>query len=333
MFSLSRKRHLKPLLYLFEQGAVTKGEVEAHLLAVSSSIVGEPLIVKGSEILSPGENMPSVSSTFEPSEASIQQADAAEGFAQYRELLMMLTWRDIKIRYKQSIMGFAWAILMPILVIGSGLVVMVAFATMSGKPINKLDVLSVAVKSVPWAFFVAAVRFATNSLVMNKELVTKIYFPREILPMAAVLANLFDFLVASTVLVVILAVMRIGASVYLLWVLPLLVLLILLTISCGILLACANLFFRDVKYLVEVLLTYGVFFTPVFYSASTLGKWGFILLLNPVGPVLESLRNTIILHRSPDLPWLAYSTIWGILGFMLTWKIFQKAEASFAESI
>jgi lipopolysaccharide transport system permease protein len=257
----------------------------------------------------------------------------SEEFGQYKELLLMLTKRDIKIRYKQSLMGFAWAILMPVLVVGSGLIVMVAFAAMSGKPINKLDVLSVAVKSVPWAFFVAAVRFATNSLVMNKELVTKIYFPREILPMAAVLANLFDFFVAFSVLTLILAAMRIGASIYLLWVPPLLVLLILLTMSCGILLACANLFFRDVKYLVEVLLTYGVFFTPVFYSASMLGKWGFILLLNPVGPILESLRNTIILHRAPDLSWLAYSTVWGVLGFLLTWKIFQKAEASFAESI
>jgi len=254
-------------------------------------------------------------------------------FGQYKELLFTLTLRDIKVRYKQSFMGFAWAILMPVLVVGSGLIVMVAFSAMSGKPINKLDVLSVAVKSVPWAFFVAAVRFATNSLVMNKELVTKIYFPREILPLASIFANFFDFLVASFVLALILCVTRVGASIYLLCVPALLILLVLLTMSCGILLACANLFFRDVKYLVEVLLTYGVFFAPVFYSASILGKWGFLLLLNPIGPVLEGLRNVIILHRAPDLPWLAYSATWATVGLLLTWKIFQRAEASFAESI
>lgn len=245
----------------------------------------------------------------------------------------MLTLRDIKIRYKQSVMGFAWAVLMPILVIGSGLVVMVAFATMSGKPVSKVDVLSVAVKSVPWAFFVAAVRFATNSLVMNKELVTKIYFPREILPLAATFANLFDFLVAAGTLCVILVICKIGVSLYLLWVPILLLLLILLTAGCGILLACANLFFRDVKYIVEVVLTYGIFFTPVFYSARMLGRWGTLLLLNPVGPVLESLRDTVILHQSPDLGWLAYSAIWAVAGSFLTWKIFQKAEGYFAESI
>ena len=257
----------------------------------------------------------------------------SEELVQYKELLLMLTRRDIKIRYKQSLMGFAWAILMPVLVVGSGLIVMIAFATLSGKPINKIDVLSVAVKSVPWAFFVSAVRFATNSLIQNKELVTKIYFPREILPLASVLANLFDFLIAAVVLIVVLAFSRIGVSVYLFWVPVLLALLVLLTAGFGILLACANLFFRDVKYLVEVGLTYGIFFTPVFYSASTFGKWGKLLLLNPLGPILESLRDTVILHRAPDYGWLAYSAVWAILGFLLVWVVFQKSEASFAESI
>jgi lipopolysaccharide transport system permease protein len=257
----------------------------------------------------------------------------SEAFSQYKELLFMLTWRDVKIRYKQSIMGFAWAILMPILVIGSGLIVMVAFAAMSGKPVNKMDVLSVAVKSVPWAFFVAALRFATNSLVMNKELVTKIYFPREILPMAAVFANFIDFCVASAVLCVILVISRIGVSVYLLWVPVLLALLMLVTLSCGILLACANLFFRDVKYLVEVVLTYGIFFTPVFYTAKMFGKWGTLLLLNPLGPILEAFRDTVILHQSPNLAWIGYSAMWAIFGSLLTWRVFKRAEGTFAESI
>jgi ABC-type polysaccharide/polyol phosphate export permease len=257
----------------------------------------------------------------------------SQEWVHYKDLLFMLTWRDIKIRYKQSIMGFAWAILMPVLIVGSGLIVMVAFSTLSGKPVNKLDVLSVAIKAVPWAFFVGGIRFATNSLVMNKELVTKIYFPREILPLASVLANLFDFAIAGSVLILILMGVRVGASVHLLWVPVYLLLLLLLTAGFGMLLACANLFFRDVKYLVEVILTYGIFFTPVFYSASTLGKWGPILLLNPVGPILEGLRDTVILHKSPNLHWLVYSTVWAIAGVLISWRIFQRAESSFAESI
>lgn len=262
-----------------------------------------------------------------------EQPQLFKDLSQYRELLLMLTERDIKIRYKQSVMGFAWAVLMPILIVGSGLIVMVAFSAVSGKPINKIDVLSVSVKAVPWAFFVGAIRFATSSLIMNKELVTKIYFPREILPLAAILANLFDFAVAGGVLAIILLFSGIGASIQLLWVPVLLVLLILFSAGLGILLACANLFFRDVKYLVEVILTYGIFFTPVFYSSSTLGKWGPLLLLNPVGPILEGLRDAIVIHKAPNLGWLSYAAVWACLGYLISWKIFQRAERSFAESI
>ena len=269
--------------------------------------------------------------------ASVAQTEAlrqpSREWTHYKDLLFMLAWRDIKIRYKQSVMGFAWAILMPVLIVGSGLIVMVAFSTVSGKPVNKPDILSVALKAVPWAFFVGGIRFATSSLIMNKELVTKIYFPREILPLAAVLANLFDFAIAAGVVAIVLALLGVGASVYLLYLPVYLFLLLTLTSGLGMFLACANLFFRDVKYLVEVILTYGVFFTPVFYSASTLGKWGPILLLNPMGPILEGLRDTVILHHPPDLRWLAYSAVWAIGGVLIAWKVFHGAESSFAESI
>lgn len=251
----------------------------------------------------------------------------------YRELLYMITYRDIKVRYKQSIMGFFWAVLMPILIIGSGMIVMVVFSTISGHPINKSDVLAVAAKAVPWAFFVAAVRFGTNSLVANKELVTKIYFPRAIMPIAAVLASFFDFAVAESVLAIVLIVSRVGVSVQIFWLPVLLAALLLFTAGLALLLACANLFFRDVKYLVEVVLTYGIFFTPVFYSAAKLGKWGWILMLNPLGPILESISSVLVLHQPPSPAWLVYSAAWSVLIFLLSWRIFQKSEAAFAEAI
>lgn len=252
---------------------------------------------------------------------------------QYRDLLFMLTWKEIRIRYKQSVMGFFWAILMPVLIVGSGLIVKIAFSTLSGRPINLSDILAVGVKAVPWAFFVGALRFATNSLTGNSNLVTKVYFPREIFPLSSVLANMFDFAVASAVLVATLIIARVGVSIHLLWVPVLLLLLFLLTSGLGMLLACGNLFFRDVKYLVEVVLTYGIFFTPVFYEARAMGKWGPLLLLNPLGPILESLNDVVVLHQAPDLGWLGYSAAWAVLGFLVAWKIFQKAEPAFAESI
>lgn len=245
----------------------------------------------------------------------------------------MLTWRDIKIKYKQSVMGFMWAIFMPIIIIAAGVLVKKAFSILSGKPMELSQLASVSVKAIPWSFFVGSIRFATNSLTSNMNLVTKIYFPREVFPFSAMFSNLFDFLVASIVLVIILAVGGIGISVYLFWLPVLLLLLILLSAGLGMLLACANVFFRDVKYIVEVILTFGIFFTPVFYEAEMFGKWGPILLLNPIGAILESINALVVHHHPPDIFWLGYSTLWALGGLFISWIIFHKAEFAFAENI
>jgi lipopolysaccharide transport system permease protein len=252
---------------------------------------------------------------------------------QYRELLLMLAWRDISIRYKQAVMGFLWAILMPVLIVGSGAIVTLGLSTVSGKPVNKLDMLSVSIKAIPWAFFVGAIRFATASLVSNKELVTKIYFPRQVLPIATVLAQVFDFGVALVAVTALLVIAQVGVSFQLLWVPLLLGILVLLTAGLAMLLSCANLFFRDVKYVVDVLLTYGIFFTPVFYTSATFGKWGVLMQVNPVGPILEGLTATILYHRPPDLPWVLYSASVAVVISVVSWRIFRRAEPLFAESV
>lgn len=260
-------------------------------------------------------------------------AESFREVMQYRDLLYMLTWRDIKARYKQSIMGFFWAILMPLLIVGAGVLVRVAFSITSGHRINFADLSGIALKSLPWAFFVGAIKFGTNSMVSNTNLVTKIYFPREVFPVAAVLASLFDASIASSVIICLLVLARVGVSVLLLWVPVILGLIILLTAASAVLLSCANLFFRDVKYLVDVLVTFGIFFTPVFYDAHMLGKWAPLVLLNPLGALLEALNDTVIRHQAPSLPWLGYAACASLLGLLAAWRIFDRAEPSFAEII
>ncbi len=245
----------------------------------------------------------------------------------------MLVWKDIRIRYAQTVMGFFWAILMPSLVILSGVLVKKAFSTLSGVPMALSDLVSISVKAIPWAFFVGAIRFSTNSLIGNSALVKKIYFPREVFPLASVLTSLFDFAIAATALALVLAVAGIGVSIHLLW-LPILIgLLVVLAIAAGLLLSCANLFFRDVKYLVEVFLTFGIFFTPVFYEVRQFGDWAPILLLNPVAPILEAISHVVIAHQTPDIPWLCYAASWGLVGLAGAWKIFDLAQPAFAESV
>ena len=252
---------------------------------------------------------------------------------QYRHLLMMLTWRDIRIRYKQSVMGFMWAIFMPLLIVAAGIIVKKGISIISGKPLELSDLASITVKALPWSFFIGTVRFSTSSLVSNRNLVTKIYFPREVFPLASVLANLFDFGIASTALIVILGFMGVGISVQILWVPVLLLFLVLFSAGLGMLMSCANLFFRDVKYIVEVILTFAIFFTPVFYEASIFGKWETLLLLNPVGAILECINTVVVLYRPPNYFWLSYAASCGIGLFLLAWNIFHRLEYSFAENI
>ncbi len=251
----------------------------------------------------------------------------------YRELLYMLAYRDIKVRYKQSVMGFLWAILMPVLIVMAGVLVRYGYVLIAGKHLEPSDIASVAVKSLPWAFLVSSIRFGCNSLVLNPNLVTKVYFPKEIFPMAAVLASLFDFLVASVALIALLLAFRIGWSVYLLWTPVLIAMMVILAAGVGMIVSAASLFFRDVKYIVEILLTFGIFFTPVFYDTSMLGAKGKWLLLNPIAPILDGLSACVALHEPPDLRWLGYSLGFGLVAILGGYVFFKHLEPAFAESI
>ena len=251
----------------------------------------------------------------------------------YRELLYMITWRDIRVKYKQSVMGFMWAIFMPILIVATGILVRFGMAQLSGTPLEMTQILTVSVKAIPWAFFISSMNFATNSLTGNSNLVTKIYFPKEIFPISAIMSQFFDLILATVPLIVLLAVVRIGISVQLLWVLPLLINLVVLTMAIGVFLSAANLFFRDVKYLVNVITNFAIFFTPVYYDVKLAGKWSYLLLLNPISPILEGFNSCVVLHQAPESRWVFYSFAVSILGAVFAIRFFKKLEAKFAENI
>src|SRR6185437_14662130 len=165
---------------------------------------------------------------------------------EHRELLEQLTRRDIKLRYKQAAMGFAWAIFMPCLIVLSGLIIRYAMAQISGQTLQRVDIANIAIKGVGWAFFVGALGFATASLVGNSNLVTKIYFPREVLPLSSVGAQAFDTSIGLLTLIVILPFLGVRLHASFVWIPLLLLLLVLFTTGVSLFLSCANLFFRDV---------------------------------------------------------------------------------------
>lgn len=264
---------------------------------------------------------------------------------EHRDLLVQLAVRDIKLRYKQAVMGAAWAVFMPLLIVLSGLIIRLAMAKISGSSVTGVEIANIAVKGLGWAFFVGALGFATASLVGNSNLVTKIYFPREVLPIAACIAQSFDSAIGLLAVAVVLPFLGVSPSLQLLWVPILLVLLWALSAAAALFLSCANLFFRDVKYMVQVFLSFGIFFTPVLVDAPMFGpRFAPIIMLNPVSPILEGLRLAVVDHHNliqPVLsrpgdwvswhPWyLAYSAAWAIVGLVASALFFHRSERRFA---
>jgi lipopolysaccharide transport system permease protein len=271
---------------------------------------------------------------------------------QYRELLFQLTLRDVRIRYKQAVMGFGWALVMPVLVVGAGFLIKIAMAQMSGSEFRAESFAGMAVKALPWTFFVGAIGSATGSLTGNSNLLTKIYFPREVLPGSAVLAQAFDSAIGTIVLsLVLLFFLRIGLSLQTLWLVPLMALFFLFTTGAALVLSCANLFFRDVKYIVQVFVTFGIFFTPVLYEPENFGPAGCrVMMLNPLAPLLEGIRLATIEHHNlvhslvvksaggaPILAWhplyLLYAGSWTLLGSVGAWVLFRRLQFVYAEYI
>lgn len=297
--------------------------------------------------ISSGEDPP-----IEPTPSfGAQLAGLARDLWSARELLTQITLRDIRIRYTQAVMGFGWAVLMPAMIVGAGVLIRYAMAYVSGSEVAGSDVLGMAVKAIPWAFFVGALGFATTALTGNYQLVTKVAFPRIVLPISSVLTQAFDTAIGSLALLLLIPFTGITPSAAWLWAPLLAVLALLFTTGACVFVSCANLFFRDVKYLVQVFLTFGIFFTPIFFEPVMLGETGGrLLMLNPLSPILEGLRLCLIeghdLARTLRMvdaqgvtvvvwtPWyLVYAAAVAILGTAASALLFRRLEHVFAEYV
>jgi lipopolysaccharide transport system permease protein len=250
---------------------------------------------------------------------------------EYRELLFQMTLRDLLIRYKQAIMGFGWAIFMPVL---NAAIFTVIFTRVS--PL-KLDVpypIYVYAGLLPWNFFASALKFSAVSLTSNSNLVTKIYFPREIFPFSAILVSLVDFAVAATILAGLMIYYRINVS-WSLLLLPLILLVqVAFTAGVALVLAMGNLFLRDVKYLSEVAITVWMFATSVVYPVERIGgKLGMLLKLNPMTPIIEAYRSVLIRNELPAVWPLAFAAVVSFVVLAFAWIAFHRAEFEFAENI
>lgn len=248
-----------------------------------------------------------------------------------RELLYFLMWRDIKVRYKQTALGAAWAVIQPLLT-------MIIFTYFFGKlakiPTDGVPYpIFVYAALLLWTFFSNGVSSGANSLIGNSNLITKVYFPRLIIPAAAVGAGLLDFAIASVLLVGLLVYYGFTVTWAYLMILPLIVLTTLFALGVGIWFSAVNVRYRDVRYALPFLIQVWFFLTPIIYPSSLVPEeWRWLLNLNPLTGLVEFFRAALF---GRELPWVPVAYTVGVVVFVLVYAsyTFRRMERAFAEFI
>jgi lipopolysaccharide transport system permease protein len=251
---------------------------------------------------------------------------------EYRELLYFLTWRDVKVRYKQTALGAAWAVIQPFFTM---VVFSVFFGRLAGIPSEGLPYPVFAFSAlVPWTYFSTAVTQASNSLVAHEGMLKKVFFPRLLVPMSAVAGGLVDFAIAFVVLIGIMAYYGIAPTAAA-WTVPLFVLLATATaLSVGLWLSALNVRYRDVRHTLPFITQFWLFATPIIYPTSMVPeRWRLLYSLNPMAGVVEGFRWALLDAAPPPGPMLAVSVA-SIAALLVSGLyFFRRMETTFADEV
>jgi lipopolysaccharide transport system permease protein len=253
-----------------------------------------------------------------------------------RELLYFLTWRDLKVRYKQTAFGIAWVIVQPVLMT---IIFTVFLGMLARVPSNGPYPLFVYSGLLPWTFFSSAVLACVVSLTGNANLITKVYFPRVLIPAANVAGRLVDFSIAFSILLALISYYRVvkGYPISMTWSLALLplvvILLVLLTLGMGMLVSCVNVKYRDVGVAVPVLLQLWMFVSPIIYPLDLVpANWRMLYSLNPIVGVIQGFRAAVLNEPFPTFA-LAVTTVFTLVLLLLSVFIFRRTEKTFADNV
>lgn len=251
---------------------------------------------------------------------------------QYFSLIRKLTLREIKARYKQSFLGLFWIILNPFfqMLIMSFVFSKILKIYNTGVPYP----IFLYAGLLPWTFFANSLSSATGTLVSNASLIKKIYFPREILIIATLLAKTFDFLLASLVFIVLMVFFKISFSPFMLLFFPIFFIQFLFTYGLSLLLSALNLFYRDIQYLFDLILTLWFYVTPVIYAVEFFpARYRFIFKLNPMSVFINAYRQVLLAHNWPSWSSLGIGVVISLLICVLTYRLFKKMEGVFADVV
>jgi lipopolysaccharide transport system permease protein len=252
--------------------------------------------------------------------------------AEYRELLYFLVWRDVKVRYKQTVLGAAWAIIQPFFT-------MVVFSLFFGRLANMpsegvpYPIFSYAAL-VPWTFFANGLSQSANSLVGSANLLTKVYFPRLTIPIATVLSGVVDFMLAFAVLLGMMLFYRVTLTWNILWLPGFLLLALVTALGVGLWLSALNVEYRDVRYVVPFLVQFWLFATPIVYPSSLLPEpWRTLYALNPMVGVVEGFRWALLGTDTAPGPMILVSASAALLILVGGVVYFRRMEGTFADVV
>lgn len=251
----------------------------------------------------------------------------------YRELFFFLAWRDILVRYKQTTIGIAWSVIRPL---ATMLVFTIVFGKLAKLPSNGVPYpIMVFAAMLPWQFFANSLTESSNSLIDNANLLTKVYFPRLIVPAGSVIVGLVDFFISLVILFGIMAWYRFVPDIRMLLLPLFLVLAFLASFGAGLWLSALNVKYRDFRYVVPFLVQFGLYISPVGFSSSIVPeKWRMLYFLNPMVGVIEGFRWAILGDAFPVYwPGLALSASLTLVMFIGGLFYFRNMERSFADVI
>ncbi|MEO5713806.1 MAG: ABC transporter permease [Luteolibacter sp.] len=251
----------------------------------------------------------------------------------YRELFIFLSWRDILVRYKQTVIGVLWAVIRPVLTTAVFVVIFSKFAKMPSEGVPYPILVFAAM--LPWQFFATALSEASNSLVTNANMISKIYFPRLIVPASAIIVALTDFLISLGVLAIMMLCYGIAPTWHLLFLIPLTGIAFLAAFGTGVWLAALNVEYRDFRYVIPFAVQFGLYVSPVGFSSSVVPEnWRLLYSINPMVGVIDGFRWAIT-GKAEFFHWGGFAISLALVFLMLAGGIwyFRKTERAFADVI
>lgn len=251
---------------------------------------------------------------------------------EYRELVYFLVWRDVKVRYTQAVIGMGWAILMPVFTM---VIFSIFFGELARMPSDGLPYPIFAYAAlVPWTFFATGLTASSNSLVGSAHLITKVYFPRLTIPIAAVIGGLPDFFFASTILIAMMVWFGAPPTLHLIWLPFFLALALATALGAGLWLAALNVEYRDVRHMLPFVTQLWFFATPVVYPSSLLDDgWRVVYGLNPMAGVVEGFRWALLGTGTGPGPMVAVSSVVALAMLFSGARHFRRMERTFADAL